>query len=82
MSQGLSCKCGEGRKPIPGRRWVVLQRNGNYSAFNGYHWTPSDYSAVQCHVCGAIWRTKADFVLSLPDGPNLYSLPAEQWPKP
>lgn len=34
----------------------------------------SDYSTVQCHRCGTVWRTNADFVLSLPDGKNLYDL--------
>jgi hypothetical protein len=49
--------------------WVVLQRKCNHSAFNGYHWTPSDYSSVRCgHPgCGRVWRTKAAYVDSLPD---------------
>lgn len=63
MSQGISCKIKEHRP-----RWVVTQRNGNASAFNGYHWTPSDYSAVHCPLCPTAWRTKAKFVNSLPDG--------------
>jgi hypothetical protein len=42
----------------------------NYSAFNGYHFTPSDYSAVQCLTCGASWRTKAKYVSDLPDIPR------------
>lgn len=49
------------------RLWRVLQRNGNASAFNGYHWQASDYSAVQCLRCGAVWRTKADYVVELAD---------------
>jgi hypothetical protein len=53
-------------------RWVVLQRNGNCSAFNGYHWTPSDYSSVMCAKpggCGRVWRTNAAYVDRLPDAP-------------
>lgn len=51
--------------------WVVVQRKCNHSAFNGYHFTPSDYSAVQCNPatggCGRVWRTKAAYVDKLPD---------------
>lgn len=47
--------------------WAVLQRNGNASAFNGYHWTPSDYSCIRCGHCGRVWRTKANYVRHLPD---------------
>lgn len=82
MSQGNSCKCGEHRKPTRERRWVVLQRNGNASAFNGYRWTYSDYSCIQCHACGTVWRTKAGYVSSLKDGTNVYDLPADQHPDP
>ena len=74
MSQGIACRCGEHLKPVKERRWVVLQRNARCSAFDGYHVMSSDYSAVQCHRCGHVWRTKAGFVASLPDGKNLYSL--------
>jgi hypothetical protein len=53
--------------------WVVIQRYGNASAFNGYHWTPSDYSAVRCAKpdCGRVWRTKAGYVAQLPDQRDL-----------
>jgi hypothetical protein len=49
--------------------WVVLQRKCNFSAFAGYHFTPSDYSAVQCQApgCNRVWRTKAAYVDKLPD---------------
>ena len=49
--------------------WVVTQRHGNASAFNGYHWTPSDWSAVKCLAdgCGRVWRTRAAYVDDLPD---------------
>lgn len=80
MSQGISCKCPEGKKPVHERRWVVLQRNGRCSAFDGYQHMYSDYSAIQCHLCGTVWRTKASFVLHLPDGKNLYDIPQELRP--
>jgi hypothetical protein len=47
--------------------WAVIVRNGNYSAFNGYRFTPSDYSLVKCRSCGAHWRTRAGYVATLPD---------------
>jgi hypothetical protein len=47
--------------------WAVIHRRCNYSAFNGYYWTPSDYSALRCGNCGHVWRTKANYVDSLPD---------------
>ena len=72
MSQGIACVCAESKKPLPQRNWVVLQRRCNYSAFNGYHWTSSDYSCVQCHGCGTCWRTKALYVQVLKDGSNKY----------
>jgi hypothetical protein len=49
------------------RRWVVVQRCRNYSAFSGYHFTPSDWSHVHCKVCGANGRTKAKYVEFLRD---------------
>lgn len=73
MSQGISCKCGEHKKPVVNRNWFVLQRNCNFSAFNGYHYTRSDYSFVQCHSCGMGWRTRADYTAILKDGPNKYA---------
>ena len=71
MSGGPSCKCGEHKKPVTERNWVVVGRKCNYSAFNGYHWTPSDWSALCCHTCGQHWRTKADYVSKLKDGSHL-----------
>lgn len=74
MGSGPVCKCSEGKVPLAHfRRWWVLQRNCNHSAFNGYHRTYSDYSQVMCRVCGATWRTKADYVASVDDAP-------EDWP--
>jgi hypothetical protein len=75
MSQGYCCKCPESKKPARERNWVVLQRNGNASAFNGYRWQHSDYSCVQCHACGFVWRTNARYVVTLQDGTNLYDQP-------
>lgn len=64
MSQGNSCRCGNRTA------WYVVTYRGNFSAFNGYRFTPSDYSEVTCRVvqggCGARWRTKAKYVDSLP----------------
>ena len=68
MSQGNSCKCQEATKAPKYRSWFVYKRNYNTSAFNGYHYTPSDYSSVSCRECGACWRTKAAYVGLLPDG--------------
>jgi hypothetical protein len=49
--------------------WVVAAREVNYSAFNGYQRTPSDYSEIRCTApdCRARWRTKAAYVTELPD---------------
>jgi hypothetical protein len=47
--------------------WRVAVREANYSAFNGYHRTPSAYSEVRCPLCPAVWRTKAGYVATLPD---------------
>lgn len=57
-----SCSCPERKKPIQERAWRVLTYLGNYSAFNGYHFTRSEYSSVACDACCATWRTKADYV--------------------
>lgn len=67
MSQGYSCKCPEKNRPLGNRRWGVIQRNCNHSAFNGYRETYSDYSSVVCLGCGMVWRTKARFVGALPN---------------
>ena len=65
MSGGWACK-----EPSHRPYWVVTQRRSNNSAFNGYQWTPSDYSTVMCRVkgCPGLWRSKAAYVARLPDG--------------
>lgn len=51
--------------------WFVAARKCNYSAFNGYHHTPSRYSEVWCPACPEVWRTDAAYVDALPNGnPN------------
>lgn len=61
MSGGLAC-----RSQYHRRAWVVLDRNVNHSAFNGYRATPSRYSTVHCPICNAVWRTAAAYVDKLP----------------
>ena len=64
-----TCDCVERQKSHPeDRNWVVIDRNRNYSAFNGYRYDWSRYSAINCHTCGACWRTKAAYVGLLQDG--------------
>ena len=54
------------RGPLPAQ-WRVLHRRCNYSVFNGYHHTPSDYSALVCMFCRRRWRSKGDYVFRVPD---------------
>lgn len=81
MSGGSACQCAEAKKPVKERNWVVTQRKCNHSAFNGYHYTPSDYSSIKCLECGAIWRTKATYVSKLrdPRGPILWVQETGKW---
>lgn len=67
MSGGTACHCEERSRPVTERRWRVMQRYCNHSAFNGYRRTPSDYSTVTCLACGMTWRTNADYVWRLKD---------------
>lgn len=64
--RGVRETCSDGLLGHPLERCSVRVRCANYSAFNGYHWTPSDWSLVECE-CGIGWRTKARYVSSLPD---------------
>lgn len=50
-------KCQSGKD-----RWRIVDYRCNYSAFNGYHKTPSDYSRIRCLDCGHHWRTNASYV--------------------
>lgn len=72
MSAGVACQ-------VHGREWwAVSARWGNHSAFNGYRWTPSEYSEIVClhpdpahrkdgSHDGSRWRTKAAYADDLPD---------------
>ncbi len=64
----MSCNvhdCEEAKKPLAERAWRVMQYRCNYSAFNGYRRTASQYSAIRCLECNAYWRTKAAYVEEL-----------------
>lgn len=58
MSGGNACQCPERKKPAKDRAWICTDYKVNYSAFNGYKPTSSDYSAFRCNRCGASWRSK------------------------
>ena len=61
MSQGHACTDRTHR-----HSWRVIHYRCNFSAFNGYHRTPSEYSLIRCTVDGKFWRTKATYVETLP----------------
>ena len=67
MSVGTPCVCG--RKRGDTADLVVTALKCNHSAFNGYHKTPSDWSAVCCcrPNCYGRWRTKSSYVFDLPN---------------
>jgi hypothetical protein len=67
MSAHIKCTCG--RKRGDHTDLVATARRCNYSAFNGYHFTPSRYSTVICirFGCHGTWRSKEKYVDSLPD---------------
>jgi hypothetical protein len=65
VSGGTACACPERLKPVKERKWLVRQFMCNHSAFNGYHYTRSDYSSINCTECGHVWRTKAAYVFDL-----------------
>lgn len=65
MAHTFACKCDERKKPAKDRNWTIWQYRCNHSAFNGYHWTPSEYSTVGCNSCGRVGRTKGKFVAEL-----------------
>lgn len=49
---------------------ILLQFKSNHSAFNGYRWRRSDYSAIQCGSCSYVWRSKAAWIAGLPIIPH------------
>ena len=63
MSGGLRCVSRQEHRSA----WVVTVRKANYSAFNGYQRTTSDYSQIHCGRCQRTWRGKAAYVDSLLD---------------
>lgn len=75
MSGGQACHCSEKNEPLEGnsrgnyplRLWRVVDRECNYSTFNGRQQTYSQFSAITCLKCGARWRTRATYVQKLPD---------------
>ena len=70
MSVSFNCHCDERKKPIQKRKWVVVERQCNYSHFESPkgEWHPSDYSLIICKTCSALGRTKAHYVEDLEDG--------------
>ena len=66
MSHGVPCVC-SGPTQARRKNWRVTLRCANRSAFSGYHWTRSRYSAIKCLMCGRRWRTAAAYVMALPD---------------
>jgi len=70
MSSHIPCTCekpGDREQLLLWRvvNWRVIARCGNTSAFNGYRWTPSDYSEIVCKNCNGKFRTKAKYVEEL-----------------
>jgi hypothetical protein len=45
---------------------VVIRRNSRCSAFEGYRRKWSPYSELYCPACEHLWRTKAEYVNTLP----------------
>ena len=53
-----ACKCKERKKPIENREWFVIDRNCNYSAFNGYRWTLATIQACNAGSAGGYGERK------------------------
>ena len=82
MSAGKVSSCPKCEKDPRDPPVMVVDRNCNYSAFNGYAWTGSDYSMVMCLWCGSHWRTKAKYVDEKPDAPKGWvNMKPEEWRK-
>jgi hypothetical protein len=58
------------QEPDHKAHWHVTQRKCNFSAFNGYRYSRSDYSQVRCPIDGKTWRSKGAYVDELPDAPS------------
>lgn len=67
MIKTFSCKCGERRKPVTERNWVVVRRRRKNFTFGATPFGGSDYSTVYCLSCRAMGRTKARYVDELRD---------------
>lgn len=89
-----ACRCSEKKRPLPTalppgsndrpRQWFVLRRNESSSAFNGYHAEWSDFSTIQCRVCGGHWRSRSRVVEALPNcefWPEFNPPAVEPWPQ-
>jgi hypothetical protein len=68
MSHYLKWTCTDRKAHRAAGAWIVTDDHCAYSAFNGYHYSSSDYCAVKCLICGRTWRTKAKYVDSLRRG--------------
>lgn len=68
MSGGTRCRCPESKKPLKERAWICTQYKSNRSAFSGYRYTPSNWSAIVCRGCHRMWRTKADYAGEIKQG--------------
>jgi hypothetical protein len=65
----------------------VVDRDCNYSAFNGCRCTPSRYSGVLCGTCGHHWRAKGAWVDAAQDVPRdalaaMYNKGTTYWKPP
>ena len=63
MAVKFSCKCPQKNdEDFRLKNWKILQYKQHRSAFAGYKKTESVYSTVKCEDCGAVGRTKANYV--------------------
>ena len=73
-----ACKCSEKKRPFKSslpknsnerpRQWFVINRNHrHYKSPGRFGSTWSDYSRIECRVCGGYWKTKAKWVNELDD---------------
>lgn len=77
-NKGKTCSCKESMKGrVSARLWRIYAYKCNYSAFNGYKHTASDYSGVVCARCGVVWRTKSAYIHR--DVPIMSEAEREAW---